>query len=87
MSLIRAGFFIGIGIGLAYLLMSALFLTAALIVAPLIKIWEWMLDISPGTPWAGPVIALFFTIALGTLIIYLLPVLKDQWIILRNKTR
>ena len=86
-ALIRIGFFIGIGLGLAYAVVAALFFCAILIAAPFIYIWDWLVDFSPGTPWAGPVLAIFLIIAtLGT-ITYFTSIFKDQWVVLRNRTR
>jgi len=86
-ALIRAGFFIGIGLGLAYAAIWAAFMTLFLVIRFSGEAIRWITGISPANPWAGPVLGLFILIGLACFGIYFLPTLREKLLILGNKRR
>ncbi len=86
-ALIRAGFFIGIGLGLAYVSCAALFFVALAVGASLSSFWEASTKWSPGIPWAGPALLVLFVLLLILGLILFLPAWRERMVIRKNKRR
>ncbi|MDD5261919.1 MAG: hypothetical protein PHD76_08745 [Methylacidiphilales bacterium] len=86
-ALIRAGFFIAIGFGLAYVCFLAVCIAVLGVGAGVKFLLEKSTDWSPGMLWAGPALLVLFVLLLILGLILLLPVWRERMVIRKNKRR
>ena len=83
-SLIRAGFFIGIGIAVAYMTLWVVLMLGMYFFQSAGSIYQWLTDIFPRMPWAGPALTAILLLALIGLLIYFSPALYYRFFVMRK---